>query len=327
MGNFQQHITCSTITGIGVAGVAYHFGFSASTCLVSAGLCSFAGMLPDIDSDTSKSFQECIYLTAGIGCILTASRLRHFVDPDFAMLGGAFIFLLIRFGLAPLIKKMTVHRGMIHSIPMAILAGELVFFAVPGMLSERLVKAAALTIGFLSHLILDEVYSIDSTGATLRIKKSFGTALKWTNPKKQGAVTLLYSSIILLGFAACSSLDMIEQPSGNVAVAGQTSPSSATLWQQLFGAAKNAPSLLQEEIQREAAEFLLRQEQGSVSMAAQPYTAAVAKQGNSAVPLFLRELAPMIPTSAPESELPSAMQIGHDWDRHVPIQPAPIVLQ
>ena len=240
MGNFKQHITCSTATGIAVGGIAYHFGFSLPVCSVAAGLCSFAGMLPDIDSDTSKSFQECIYLTAGIGCILTASGLmNYFDDSNIAMLGGACIFLLIRFGLAPIIKKITVHRGMIHSIPMAVLCGQLVFFAATGSVAERLVKAVALTVGFLSHLILDEVFSIDSTGKTLRLKKSFGTALKWTNPKRPGSVTLIYSLVFLMGFAVISSLEDFKLPEGTAAVAESGTPC---------------------EIQQAAAEFLAQQQ-------------------------------------------------------------------
>jgi len=297
LGNFRQHITCSTTTGIAVAGVAYHFGLPPSTCLVSAGLCSFAGMLPDIDSDTSKSFQECIYLTAGIGCILTASRLRYYgIDPDFAMLGGALIFLLIRFGLGTLIKKVTTHRGMIHSIPMAILSGELTFFAVTGEVEDRLVKAAALSIGFLSHLVLDEVYSIDSTGSALRIKKSFGTALKWTNPKKQGAVTVIYSLIIGLGFIACTNPEVIERINGGIQVA-EKSPTGNAWWSQLSGNVKSVSQSVQSEIKREAAEFLLKQGAGSV-----------------------------VPQPA-ESELPTAMQINTDWNRDRPLQPARIVVQ
>jgi len=302
LGNFKQHITCSTVTGIAVGGIAYHFGMPPSACLVSAGLCSFAGMLPDIDSDTSKSFQECIYLTAGIGCILTAARLRNHVDPDLAMLGGAFIFLLIRFGLAPLIKKITVHRGMIHSIPMAILCGQLVFFVVTGTVVERLVKAAALTIGFLSHLILDEVFSIDSTGATLRLKRSFGTALKWTNPKRPGSVMVIYSLVFIFGFAACLNPDVIEQLGGGVSIADQTAPADTSHlrgfvegWLTAGSTNKNAQSL-QSEIQREAVEFLSQQKATS----------------------------PATPPAA--SELPSAMQIGTDWNRNLPMQPARIVL-
>jgi len=282
-----------------VGGIAGYFGFSPSVCLVSAGLCSFAGMLPDIDSDTSKSFQECIYLTAGIGCILTASRLRYFVDSDLAMLGGAFIFLLIRFGLAPLIQKITVHRGMFHSIPMAILCGELVFFIVPGTtVMDRLFKAVALSIGFLSHLILDEIYSIDSSGAALRFKKSFGTALKWTNPKRPGSVTVIYSLMFLFGFAACMSFDGFEQRSDGVQMADQNGtrdkPYSEGLWAS--GRTNNASQSLQNEIQREAAEFL--SQQGTSSPAMRPAA----------------------------SELPAAMQIGTDWNRNLPMQPARIVL-
>ena len=220
MGNFKQHITCSTATGIAAAGIAYHFGFAPPVCLVSAGLCSFAGMLPDVDSDTSKSFQECIYLTAGIGCILTASKLRDYgIDSDLAMLGGAFIFLLIRFGLAPLIKRITIHRGMIHSIPMAVLSGEITFFVVTGTVEDRLVKAAALTAGYISHLILDEVYSIDSAGKTLRLKQSFGTALKWTNPKKKNEVTVLYVLICCLGYAVCINPEVVERVNGGAEIA------------------------------------------------------------------------------------------------------------
>ena len=316
-----------------MGGVAYHFGISPSACLVAGGLCSFAGMLPDIDSDTSKSFQECIYLTAGIGCILTASRLRHHVnDPDLALLGGGFMFLFIRFVVAAWIKKITTHRGMIHSIPMAVLSGELVFFVVTGTVQERLVKAAALTIGFLSHLILDEVYSIDSTGATLRLKKSFGTALKWSNPKQKRAVSLIYMLIFCFGYAICARPEAIECLGDGVEVAAsdQSVPPNKTFstwWSQLSGATKKVPQTLQSEIEREAAEFLAQD-----ATTTKPYSVAVAvaKPADSELAMFQREAVPTTLGSVqtpPELELPSAMPIGDFWNRNVPIQPAPIVLR
>ena len=311
MGNFQQHITCSTATGIAIGGAAHCFGFDPPVCLVAAGLCSFAGMLPDIDSDTSRSFQECLYLLAGIGCILTISRLRYYgIDPDFAMFGGAMVLLLIRFGIGSWIKKITVHRGMIHSIPMAILAGEITFFLVTGTVQERILKAAALTMGYLSHLILDEVYSIDSTGAKLRVKKSFGTALKWTNPKQQGPVAIIYTSIICLGCAALTHPKVIEQADGNVEITRQSFPSNeslSTLWQRFSGNAKTDSPSQQSEVQRAAAEFLAQQIPAAT---AQSYAPAVAN------PAGLTTL----------SELPPVMQIGDDWNRNRPMQPARIVL-
>ena len=255
MGNFQQHITCSTATGIAVAGVAYHFGFDPSACLVAAGLCSFAGMLPDIDSNTSKSFQECVYLTAGVASILAAARFRHHgFDHDTAMLGGAMFFLLIRFGLGTLLKKYTSHRGMIHSVPVAVLFGQLVFFVVPGEFEERLLKAAALTIGFLSHLILDEVYSIDSSGSSIRLKKSFGTALKWTNPKQKGLVTAMYATIFLLGCMMFSHPELTDRVNNKMEMLA----SDTLLPAQSEGEPADC------EIRRAAAEFLLQSQAVSV---------------------------------------------------------------
>jgi hypothetical protein len=283
-------------------------------------------MLPDLDSDTSKSFQECMYLTAGIGCILTAARLRCFVDPDLAMLGGAFMFLFIRFIAATWVKKITVHRGMIHSIPMAILAGELVFLVVTGPVLERLVKAAALTIGYLSHLILDEVYSVDTKGGTVRLKRSFGTALKWSNPKQKGAVTLIYGMVFCLGFAICTHPESIEEIS-DVEIANASASSNTTSlagWWQFLRTSENTSPSPQEEIKRAAAEFLSQQSETSV--AAKPYSAAITKPIDSELALFVREAVPRTGALPSESELPTAMQIGDIWIRNSPVQPAPIVL-
>ncbi len=171
MGSFTQHITCSTVTGIVLGGIAYHTGFSIPTCLLAGGLCSVAGMLPDIDSDTSRSFQECIYLAAGLATILWVHRLLQFnLSQDIIVLNGAGIFLFVRYAVGGFVKKVTSHRGMIHSIPAAVLAGELLFFISAGSTPERLLKAFALTLGYFSHLVLDEYFSIDSTGRKLRLE-------------------------------------------------------------------------------------------------------------------------------------------------------------
>jgi membrane-bound metal-dependent hydrolase YbcI (DUF457 family) len=204
MGSFRQHITCSTVTGIALGGIGIVAGLPLPVCLVSAGLCSAAGMLPDIDSDTSRSFQECIYLAAGLGAILLVQRLRHYqLDHDIILFAGAAMFFFIRFGVGWFIKKMTAHRGMIHSIPMAILSGEITYLLATGTTTERLIKASALIAGFLSHLILDEVFSIDSTGRLFkpfRLKRSFGTALKFSDTKHKFSTLAIYAIAGLLGY-------------------------------------------------------------------------------------------------------------------------------
>ncbi|GHT27373.1 hypothetical protein FACS18942_06590 [Planctomycetales bacterium] len=203
MGSFKQHITCSTITGVCLGGIAYQFGFSIPVCLLSAGLCSMAGMLPDIDSDSSRSFQECIYFAAGLCAVLLVDRLKLFgIDRDTILLAGAAMFMFVRFGVGNMIKRITAHRGMFHSIPAAVFAGQIVFFLSSGSIEDRLCKSAALVAGYLSHLILDEICSIDSTGQSLRFKKSFGTALKFYDPKRLGTSLALYA--VIIGFTAFS---------------------------------------------------------------------------------------------------------------------------
>ena len=50
MPGFREHITGSTIVGIGYGTAAWYVGeIPPLTCLLGAGLCSVAGMLPDLD--------------------------------------------------------------------------------------------------------------------------------------------------------------------------------------------------------------------------------------------------------------------------------------
>ena len=51
MPGFREHITGSTIVGIGYGTAAWYVGeIPPLTCVLGAGLCSVAGMLPDLDS-------------------------------------------------------------------------------------------------------------------------------------------------------------------------------------------------------------------------------------------------------------------------------------
>ena len=80
------------------------------------------------------------------------------------------VYLLIRYGLSALFECGTVHRGMFHSIPGMLIAGLLVFVAYhhPHLLI-RLFLAGGIMLGFLSHLVLDELCSVDLSGARLRL--------------------------------------------------------------------------------------------------------------------------------------------------------------
>ena len=212
MADFRRHVTCSSTTGVVVGGVAFLCGVPPATCLVSAGLCGLAGMLPDIDSDSSRSFKTCLHIAAVIGAMLTIQGGRMLrVDPDWVIFAAACVFFFILYTVGSVIKKLTIHRGMIHSIPAAIIAGQFIYIVSEGDTMARIVKGLALSAGFLSHLILDEVYSIDSTGKAFRIKKSFGTALKMIDYKHKHITATFYAVTLLLGSVIANESVLLEE--------------------------------------------------------------------------------------------------------------------
>ena len=86
----------------------------------------------------------------------------------------------MRFGITNMIRKYTVHRGMFHSIPAGLIFAGLAFLICGGIddLHIRYYKAGAVLAGFMSHLILDEIYSVEWKSGAWHLKKSSGTAFK-----------------------------------------------------------------------------------------------------------------------------------------------------
>ncbi|MEC9092991.1 MAG: metal-dependent hydrolase [Planctomycetota bacterium] len=182
MADFKTHITTSTLCGFGLGATAYlGFDYPLDQSLLGAGLCSFAGMLPDLDSDNGIPVREIFGLAAAIVPMLMIDRFQHMgLSLEQMVLAGLGIYLGIRFGVSRTFKRFTVHRGMWHSVPAALLAASLAFFICTCEdLRLRLFKSFAVFLGFCSHLILDEFYSIDWAGKTIRVKRSLGTAIKF----------------------------------------------------------------------------------------------------------------------------------------------------
>jgi hypothetical protein len=182
MAGFQTHITVSTAVGVGYGWwIHTQFGLPWTTATVAGGLCSVAGMLPDLDSDSGVPARETIGFTAAIVPLLLMPRLQQSgMTIEQMILIGAPIYLLIRFGIGSVLKHFTVHRGMFHSIPALAIAGMTTFLiSDSGSVTVRALKGVAVALGFLSHLVLDEIYSVEVTMTGSRLKSSSGTALKF----------------------------------------------------------------------------------------------------------------------------------------------------
>jgi len=157
-------------------------------------------MLPDLDSDSGRPVQEISSLAAAVVPLLMLERFKDFGWSHETMaLVGAVIYAAIRFGAAEIFRRYTVHRGMWHSLPACLACGLLAFLVVAGQdMAIRLFKSAAVSLGFLSHLVLDEIWSFQLRSGKLNVKRSFGTALKFFGKDRIANFTM---SGVLVGLA------------------------------------------------------------------------------------------------------------------------------
>ncbi len=212
MANFQTHLTASTILGVGYGGVAYQmYGVPPAASLLAASLCAVSGMLPDIDSGPGRPLREITTLMAAVVPTMLFSRLEHLgLSQEWIILIGAAIYVAIRFGLAGFLRHYTVHRGMFHSFPAAAIFGELTFLLVYSeSVVLRLFIAGGVVAGFLSHLLLDEIYSVQWDGRP-RLKSSFSTAMKFYGDKWWPNVSA-YAKLGLLTLVIFKDPGLVEQ--------------------------------------------------------------------------------------------------------------------
>lgn len=204
MASYRGHLAFSASLGFVYGGLARsQLEFDPSTAFVGAALTTVGGLLPDLDSDSSVPVREMFSLAAVLTPLLMWRRLMNanFSDEDlFLLMAG--VYVTIRYGIARIFKHLTVHRGMFHSIPGMLISGLVVYLCYqhPSM-RTRLFLALAVMIGFLSHLVLDELCSVDFQGVTIKLNKYAGSAVKFFSPSATGTVCA-YGILMGLGYLA-----------------------------------------------------------------------------------------------------------------------------
>lgn len=218
MPGFKIHISASTTLGVAYGGTALLvYDQPLPTCLLSTALCSVAGMLPDLDSGPGRPLRESVTFAAAAVPMLLIDRFKHMgLSHDAMVLAGAIIYLSIRFGLAWVLRHYSVHRGMFHSLPTAIIFSELAFLLCSsGGLPLRFFEAGAVMAGFMSHLILDEIWSVEWKGLMPGLKSSFGTAVKFWSPCLWSTaltyVLLLATTVVVLNDPIWASRPATEE--------------------------------------------------------------------------------------------------------------------
>lgn len=181
MAGFRTHVSVAATLGVGY-GFLLHKGIGChwESGVLCATLTAVGGMLPDLDSDTGRPVREIFSLAAAVLPLVMMSRLHQMGLSSEGILACLVLsYLFVRYGLAWFFGQLTVHRGMFHSIPAMLIAGLAVYLGYhTGNYHLRMELAGGVMLGFLSHLLLDEIYSVDFNGVRLKLKKSSGSALK-----------------------------------------------------------------------------------------------------------------------------------------------------
>jgi len=181
MANFKTHVSVALSASSLAAAVAINGGLydaAQSAWYISMGV--VGGMLPDIDASNSRPFKH-LFMVLATGCgFLTYLALKNLVTEQTLMLTTLAVFLIVRYPSAHLFQKMTLHRGVFHSLLAGVFFGALLvcirhyLLGAPSM--DAWLSGIFLLLGFVVHLCLDELFSVDLCNG--RMKKSFGTALK-----------------------------------------------------------------------------------------------------------------------------------------------------
>jgi hypothetical protein len=224
MANFTTHIAIGTVVSGALATLTLAADVVAPENLVAVTLAGVLGsVLPDIDlkeSRPSRAMFAGLAIFFSFAVLFNAATKFSIAELWILWLGT---LVAVRYGLHALFHRVSVHRGIWHSILAAVfsaVATAIIFNRVLGKPEGVAWLAGAFMFaGFITHLTLDEIYSVDVMDT--RIKSSFGTALKLFDRRHIAAS---------LAMASATALAIMVSPSTTTFVEGL---GSRTMWSGL----------------------------------------------------------------------------------------------
>jgi hypothetical protein len=200
MANFNTHLSVGITASAVLSTVFLSMKLlTPNETIVAFVIGTFGSLLPDIDADNSKSIEIAFsIISLLITMIFVFANIELYSIIEILVMSGI-IFSIFRFGFIGIFRKVSRHRGMFHSIPVAFIWGLSIvilmhnFFNINTLVSW--VYGLMMTIGYIIHLALDELYSVDLENR--KMKKSYGTALKFFASSKIQNI-LVYASLIFL---------------------------------------------------------------------------------------------------------------------------------
>lgn len=199
MANFPVHLNVAAIGGGVGASLFYYIGAATKEqAVLYFGATILGGILPDVDSDESVPLKMMQYIFANLAAFFVLFNYMGQVKIVTLLLIWMATFGFVM-GVFYLFKRFTVHRGMFHSLPAATIFWFGFTLVFHYLLNYRIVTSWYIGMfifyGYLIHLLLDEIYSVNFVNA--KINKSFGTAFKLFN-RDYKSVIIFYMFAALL---------------------------------------------------------------------------------------------------------------------------------
>lgn len=200
MAGFKTHLAGGIV--VGGASAASVFSLDGPFLLHLIYLFSLGtigGILPDLDSDTGRPIKLLFALVSTLlTCIIIITLLSKGTSFSSIIFSICIMYVAVLF-LFFVGKKFTAHRGIMHSVPFALLAGVVAALCATAW-GERISLLAGLTAfsGVMTHLFLDEINSVGIRFCFIPyFKSSFGSALKLTG-KSLSATFALYGILTVV---------------------------------------------------------------------------------------------------------------------------------
>ena len=213
MANFNTHLSIASAvsTGAALLVVNVHLIVNADMpWLIFLG--TLGGLLPDIDASNSRPVKLLFNVLALMGVAAALQVFKDSFAPYPLLLIVTGTYLSIRYGIFALFNRLTIHRGVFHSVLAALFFALLMICISYHFLHWNVLHSwlngIFIALGFMVHLLLDELFSVDLSNS--RIKNSFGTALKLFSYNNMTASALMTIFTMMLYWMAPSPMPLIK---------------------------------------------------------------------------------------------------------------------
>jgi len=205
MADFSTHFFTATAVGAVYTTVATKaIGLDTEPALLLAALTAIGGILPDIDlkeSTPSKALFLVLGALIALLCMLQQAPRFSVIE---LLAGGTILFVGVRYVMWSIFHHFTVHRGSLHSIAACVMFGigttALCHQAWSLEADTSWLAGIGVFLGAVTHLLLDELYSVDFSG--VRVKRSFGSAIKIIDTVRwPGSLAVVAVTIVALTLA------------------------------------------------------------------------------------------------------------------------------